>query len=201
MSTLSSGGRFGGLDTPEFRAMNPHGKVPVIRDDSAGPWRHEGNSNPVVVWESHAIMRFLAARHPQAQFWPNDLPTRTRHDQWMDWAHTRVQPDFLMGVFWGFYRTPAAERDAQAIQASVRACAAHFQMIDALLEGQDYLLGSSLGLADIPLGTCLFRYFNLDIERPSLPNVEAWYARLCDRPAYQKNVMVAFDDLYGRLDY
>ena len=44
------GGSFGGLDTPEFRAMNPHGKVPVI-DDSG-----------VVVWESHAILRYLAAQ-------------------------------------------------------------------------------------------------------------------------------------------
>jgi len=198
---LELGGRFGVLDTPEFRALNPHRKVPVIRDPMTGQAGDREDTGVAVVWESHAILRFLAARYGQRQFWTRDLAARARHDQWMDWAQTELQPDFLMGVFWGFYRTPEAARDTRAIERSVSACAAHFQLIDNLLQGCDYLLGPDLGLADIPIATCLYRYFNLEIERPSLPNVESWYARLCERPAYQKNVMVAFDDLYGRLAF
>jgi glutathione S-transferase len=56
-------------------------------------------------------------------------------------------------------------------------------------------------LADIPAGTALFRYFELEIERPFIPNVEAWYRRLQERTAYRENVMVPFDELRGRLDY
>jgi len=56
-------------------------------------------------------------------------------------------------------------------------------------------------LADIPAGTSLFRYFGLDIERPSLPHVQAWYDRLQERQAYREHVMVSFSQLRGRLDH
>ena len=52
-------------------------------------------------------------------------------------------------------------------------------------------------MADIPAGTTLYRYFEMEIERPVLPRVEAWYARLKDRPAYRQHVMIPFDDLCG----
>ena len=87
---IEAGGQFGGLDTPEFRRMNPHGKVPVIDDDGT------------IVWESHAILRHLAALHGEECFWHQDPAQRAEVDQWMDWAQTALQPDFLMGVFWGF---------------------------------------------------------------------------------------------------
>ena len=57
---IDAGGKFGGLDAPGFLAMNPHGKVPVIDDDGT------------IVWESHAILRYLAARHGGARWWPED---------------------------------------------------------------------------------------------------------------------------------
>jgi glutathione S-transferase len=63
------------------------------------------------------------------------------------------------------------------------------------------MLGDTLTLADIPIATNLYRYFNLDIERPPVPNVEAWYARLQERPPYRQHVMVPFQELFGRLDY
>jgi glutathione S-transferase len=58
-----------------------------------------------------------------------------------------------------------------------------------------------LSLADIPIGTSLYRYFELDLNRPDLPYVAAWYRRLQQRPAYRAHVMVPFDELRGRLDY
>jgi glutathione S-transferase len=63
------------------------------------------------------------------------------------------------------------------------------------------MLGGKLTLADIPAGTHLYRYFNIDIVKPNLPNVERWYRALQQRPAYQEHVMIPFDDLYGRTDY
>ena len=61
---IEAGGQFGGLDTPEFRRMNPHGKVPVIDDDGT------------IVWESHAILRYLAALHGEECFWHQDPAQR-----------------------------------------------------------------------------------------------------------------------------
>jgi glutathione S-transferase len=84
---IDAGGQFGGLDTPEFRAMNPLGRVPVLDD------------NGTVMWESHAILRYLAARYGQGRFWSESAGERSQVDRWMDWAQTALQPDFLMGVF------------------------------------------------------------------------------------------------------
>ena len=169
--------------------MNPHGRIPVIDDDGT------------VVWESHAILRYLAARHGGKSFWPDDPAERSLSDRWMDWSETTLQPDFLGGVFWGYYRTPEAQRDLRAIKRRLELCARHFLLLDRHLENRAFMLGNTLTLADIPIATNLYRYFNLDIARPSVPNVEAWYARLQDRPAYRRHIMVPFQELFGRLDY
>ena len=66
---VEAGGRHGGLDAPAFRAMNPHGKVPVIDDDGCA------------VWESHAILRYLAARHGKASFSEEDPVRRSEADR------------------------------------------------------------------------------------------------------------------------
>jgi glutathione S-transferase len=79
---IDAGGAFGGLDTPDFLAMNPHGRIPVIRDDAT------------TVWESHAILRYLAARYSAGRFWSDDPVARAAVDGWMDWSQTALQPDF-----------------------------------------------------------------------------------------------------------
>lgn len=186
---VPAGGAHGGLDDPAFLAMNPHGRVPVIDDDG------------VVVWESQAILRYLAARHGGPGFWSDDPAERSQADRWMDWSATTLQPDFLSGVFWGFYRTPEAQRDTAAVAARIAACARHMQLLDRALDGRPWLGGGRFGLADIPAGTNLFRYFGIPIERPRVPNVERWYRRLCERPAYREHVMLPFDHMFGRLSY
>jgi glutathione S-transferase len=186
---IQAGGQFGGLDSPEFRAMNPVGRIPVIND------------NGTIVWESHAILRYLAARYGRRKLWSDDPAERSESDRWMDWSQTTLQPDFLIGVFWGFYRTPDGQRNWPAIRDKIARCAKHFQLLDEVLTGRKFLSGNHLTLADIPAGTALFRYFELEIERPFIPNVEAWYRRLQERTAYRENVMVPFDELRGRLDY
>lgn len=186
---IDAGGPFGGLDTPEFRAMNPHGRVPVIDDGG------------VIVWESHAILRYLAARYGAGRFWIEDPATRSQADQWIEWSQTALQPDFLNGVFWAFYRTPEAQRNLPVIERNVAQCARLFRLLDKHLAAKAYLCGDEITLADVPAGTTLYRYFELEIERPDVPNVEAWYRRLCERPAYRTHVMVPFDDLKGRLAF
>jgi len=69
------------------------------------------------------------------------------------------------------------------------------------LQSKDFLAGPHLTIGDIAVGAQLYRYFELEIDRPELPNVEAWYARLRNRPAYREHVMVPFDDLKGRLSF
>ncbi len=185
---IPAGGEFGGLDDPHFRSLNPHGRVPVIDDDG------------VVVWESHAILRYLAARYGPA-WWPYDPAARAEADGWMDWAQTALQPDFLTGVFWGWYRTPEEQRDVHAIEIALAACARHFRLLDRVLADRPFLGGAAPNLADIPVGTHLYRYHELEIDRPNTPNVEAWYGRLRERSAYRQAVMVPFGEMEGRPTY
>jgi glutathione S-transferase len=186
---IPAGGSFGGLDTPEFLAMNPHGHVPVIDDGGT------------IIWESHTILRYLAARYSEGRFWPPHPDERSFPERWMDWLQTTLQPDFLEGVFWSFYRTPASLRNWQVIHKNVERCARHFQLLDRMLADRKYLCGDAISLADIAVGTSLYRYFELDIEHPPVPNVARWYQRLQQRPAYREHVMVPFAELRGRLDY
>src|SRR3981081_1194451 len=124
---IDAGGTFGGLDTPDFLAMNPHGRVPVIRDGDA------------IVWESHAILRYLAARHGARQFWSDDPAARARVEGWMDWSQTSLQPDFLIGVFWGFYRTPEDKRNRQAIRGPPARGVRPFEKLDRVPDGRPLL--------------------------------------------------------------
>lgn len=186
---VPAGGSFGKIGSPEFLALNPHGRVPVI--DDAGK----------VVWESHAILRYLAARFGQDRFWSDDAGARSDDDRWMDWAQTALQPAFLTDIFWAYYRTPEAQRDWSVIDRGIERCSRYFRLLDRWLDGKSYMLGDRLGLADIAVGTHLYRYFSLDIERPHVPNVEAWYRRLQARAPYREHVMIPFDDLHGRLDF
>lgn len=187
------GGAFGGVDTPEHRARNPQGKVPAIDDDG------------VVVWESHAILRYLAAKYGGEPFWSESPALRARIDPWMDWSQCTWQADFLLGVFWGHHRTPAPQRDHAAIEKAIARCASDLQLLEAALAQRSFVAGDALSLADIPAGTLLYRYFTMEIDspgwRPALPNVEAWYGRLCERPAYREHVMVPYQDMLGRLSY
>jgi glutathione S-transferase len=185
---VDAGGSFGGLDSPAFLAMNPHGRIPVVDDDG------------VIVWESHAIIRYLSARHAAGGLWPEDPARRSHADRWMDWAQATLQRDF-MGLFWGFHRTPEPMRDWSLIRDRADRCARHFALLDRHLADRPFLAGDRLTVGDLPAGTALYRYFELELPRPPVPHVEAWYARLAERPAYRRHVMVPFGELRGRLDH
>jgi glutathione S-transferase len=179
------GGRFGGLDTPEFRALNPHGRIPVLEDGGRA------------LWESNAIVRYLATRYAPGGLAPEDPAARAASDAWMDWTATSLQPAFI-GFFWGWYRTPEAQQDAGRNAQLLAETHRLFGVVDAQLAGHDF---GRLTMGDVPIGAQLYRYFTLDIDRPPLPRLEAWYARLCDRPAYRAGVMRPYDELKARLAF
>ena len=82
--------------------------------------------------------------------------------------------------------------DAPAIAALRDEAHAALSILDSHLAQQAYVCGDRFTMGDIPLGCVAYRYFNVDLDRPALPNVEAWYQRLAERPAYQDHVMRHF---------
>lgn len=175
----NAGGSFGGLDTPEYAAMNPNRLVPTMRD------------NGFALWESQSIIRYLASVYGRGTLMPEQVQDAAVADQWMEWSSGTAIPAYFP-AFWGLIRTQPAERDMQAITAAAEKAGATWARADQRLAEVPFLGGDRLTIADIPLGATAYRYFNLDIERPSLPHIEAWYARLQQRPAYQEHVMNPF---------
>lgn len=176
---IDAGGAFGVVDTPEYRAMNPNGRVPVIEDEG------------LVLWESNAIVRYLLARHASDSAWyPADTRTRATADKWMDWTSSSFAGPFRT-VFWGVLRTPAEKQDWTAINAAIKECDELLNMADHALISQPYLSGNEIGMGDIPLGSFIYAWFEMPIERAPQPHLQAWYERLKQRPAYQKAVMTA----------
>ncbi len=186
---VPAGGSFGRTTEPSFLTMNPHGRVPVLQDGE------------LTIWESHSILRYLAAQYGDGGLFPYTPAERSQVEEWMDWAQTSFQPAFLNGVFWTYYRTPEAQRDWPTIKKNIARCGELLQLIDSVMKDRAFLAGGRFSLAEIPLGTLLYRYFELDIDRPVLKNIGAWYAMLTERAAYRNHVMVAFDDLRGRPAY
>ena len=175
---IDAGLHFGVNNTPEYKRINPTGLVPTIDDDG------------FTLWESHTIVRYLAAKHGAGTLWPTDARKRADADRWMDWAHS-FSREFQRPVFWPLVRTPPEQRDTAAIAAAVKKCAEMLAIPDGILKERKYLGGSEFTMGDIPLGCHVQLWMRLPIERPKLRGVEAWFARLCERPAYGRILDIA----------
>lgn len=174
---IEAGGAFGVVDTPEYRALNPVGRVPVIEDDG------------FVLWESNAIVRYLATRHGLGTLMPADPRAQAEAGRWMDFQLGTVAAP-LSALTWGIVRTAPEKRDIKAVAPAFANLGAALAIVDTALAGRAFLVGDGLTVADIPLGCCAHRWFNLPLEdtgleRPELPHLAAWYGRLKVRPAVQ----------------
>jgi glutathione S-transferase len=168
-----AGLQFGVVNTPEYRRMNPNGLVPTMDEDG------------FILWESHSIVRYLAAKYGKGVLWPMDERTRAVANQWMDWAFSFQGA--VRDSFWNLIRTPPEKRDLKAVEASRVKSGEMARILDAALASQMYVAGA-YSMGDIPIGCEVQRWMRLPMERPSVPNVEAWFERLCARTAFKKNV-------------
>ena len=170
-----AGGKFGVVQTDEYRALNPNALVPAIEDG-------EG-AQKMLLWESNVIVRYLCAKYSSGNLYPTELVQRFDAERWMDWQQTTLNrvsgPAFLQLV-----RTPVDKRDAVVIAHSITATEPLFALLDAHLAQNEYMLGERFSMADIPLGCEAHRWFGLpatDYTRPSWPNVERWFGQLRTR--------------------
>jgi glutathione S-transferase len=171
---VDAGMQFGIVDTPEYRKLNPNGRVPTIEDGD------------FVLWESHAICRYLAMKYGGEAIYPTDPRTRASIDRWLDWLLATVIP-VDVPLFWGTIRTPQEKRDAATIAENVKKLSTIYQILEDRLAGRPWLEGNQITLADLVLGVLVYRYVkNPFIERPDQPRLDQWVERLCERPSYRK---------------
>lgn len=171
---IDAGMHFGVNNTPAFLAMNPNGLVPLLK---------EGD---FVLWESHAILRYLARRDPSGVLLPSDPQQAAHADQWLEW-YTSTAWESMKPVFRNLVRTPPDKRDMAAVEQGVASLSANMRLLDQHLSHHAYVAGNRFSMGDIPLALIAHRWYLLDIERTNAPAVADWYRRVADRPAFRKD--------------
>ncbi len=173
-----AGLHFGAVNETWYRAMNPNGRVPTIDDDG------------FVLWESNAIVRYLASKHGAGTLYPDDLQVRADADRWMDWATTTMAP-LMTPLFWALIRTPVEKRDAAAIEDLRVKMEEVMRILDARLAQRPFVTGDTFTMGDIPVGCFTERWLALPIEHGEHPHLARWLARLEARPGFLAHVRQA----------
>lgn len=173
-----AGMQYGVVNTPEYRAKNPNGRVPTLVDGD------------FVLWESNSILRYLClkAGGDAGGLYPSAPAARASVDRWLDWQLSIVSPA-ERNLFWGMVRTPEDKRDYTLIDTAVKEMATNWAIIeDRLGDGRTFLEGEHLTIADIVLGCYARRWFGAEVQRPGMPELpamRAWFGRLEARPGFR----------------
>jgi glutathione S-transferase len=167
---VDAGATFGVVQTPQYKARNPNALVPLLEDGD------------FTLWESNVIVRYLCARHPQAGLYPQELRARFDAERWMDWQQTTLN-NAGREAFWQLIRLPEAQRDPQAIAASVAATEPLLAMLDAHLADRPFMADGTLTIADLPIACEMHRWWGLPLEHPDHPHLRRWYDGIRRLPA------------------
>lgn len=156
--------------TPEFYALNPNGRVPVIDDDG------------FVLYESMAINMYLAKKHRSALY-----PADPKHEalvwQWSLWETDRLDRQ-LVNYCRHTKDLPEAERKPAVADAAWKEVAPAFDALDKALVKSDWLAGPAFSVADLNVASALYRALTLDLDK--WPRMKAWFHRCWERPAAKK---------------
>jgi len=171
------GGSFGGNRDADFLRMNPNGLIPVILDGD------------VTMFESNAIVRYLAARYRAGLLRPHDDRSLAWAEQWMEWQQSSVYPH-VSAIFWNNVRLPPDKRDAAAVAAAEKAIVEPLKIADRHLAQHDWFAGEKFSFGDIVMGCIFWRYMALDCMKPDMPHVMEWFEALKRREPYRQWVMV-----------
>ena len=158
--------------TPEFVALNPNGKVPVLVD---------GDTK---LWESNAIIQYLSTDSP---LWP---PNKSRYDiaRWQFWGLAHWSPAIGKVVYERIVKpmVGAGEPDEAVIAQGTRDFERFAAVLDGHLERRDYLVGESFSLADIAVAADLSYAGPAGLSLDSFPNVARWYGSIEQRESWKK---------------
>ena len=160
------------LKNPDYLKINPNGKVPVLVD---GEFK---------LFESMAINLYLAAKHSDKGLLPKSLEDQALCHQWSFWGMTEVEKP-LLTVLIDMFMTAPDKRKPEAVAEAMKALPKPFGVLNAALQGRDYLLGSTFTVADLNLASILSWAKPIKFDFAPFPNVGAWLDRSLARPAYK----------------
>ncbi len=165
------GRQHGGNKEPWYLEINPNGMVPAIQDGELS------------LWESNAIIAYLCGKYSLGNLCPDNAAQRALCDQWMLWQITSVYPH-LHPIFISRIRPKEYVGGEALLKGAPAKMAKMLDILDAHLEGKDYLMGNSFTMADIPIGTIFKRWYILMDADDKHSNVVAWQKRLNQRQSF-----------------
>jgi glutathione S-transferase len=168
------GGPFHGTSEPAFLAINPFGLIPAIEDDG------------IVLSESNAIVRYLAASRGRDDLLPPEPSARALIEMWMDWQASDCNNRWRV-AFQALVRKNPAIQDREAIERSMNDFSHMVGTIDAqLTKTGGYICGPQFTVADIAIGLSIHRWRAMPWDLPAFAAVESYYARLSERPGFRR---------------
>ncbi|ODT68818.1 MAG: glutathione S-transferase [Pelagibacterium sp. SCN 63-23] len=154
---------------PEFLALNPNGQVPVLIDGEFS------------MWESNAILVYLAEKDGAGKLLPGDLRLRARALQWLGWQVSDLNPSWMYAVLALARKVPGYD-DPARIAESLNRWTMRMDILEAQIgKSEGFVAGAQFTIADIALGLSLHRWFCLPAEKKAMPAAEEYYHRLKQR--------------------
>jgi len=168
---------FDKLKTPEFLKKNPNGKVPVIE-----------TPNGKFIWESNAILRYIARLDKSRGLYGRDVVEEAQVDQWMDWFATNYEKDFYLAV------SPHTGRNLQITKEEQKEALERlltgFKVLESHLRLNTTLVGNRITIADISIAVMLniaFRFvWDEKFRNKNIPNITRWYEYLINQEPFKK---------------
>ena len=164
---------YGLVDTAEYRAKNPNGRVPTIDDDG------------FVLWESNSIVRYLAMQYAPALLYGNDVKTFASASRWADWENNELLPP-QHNMAMHLIRLPENQRDPKILAAACAKFDRAIQIMEEQLGRTRYIAADQFTYGDIPLGVRIHRWHVLGLAKQTPPNIARWYAEIQARPGFQR---------------
>jgi glutathione S-transferase len=160
---------------PWFLALNPNGKVPVLDDGG------------FVLWESHAIMEYLAAKRPGNTLLPQELRLRMEVLRWQCWALAHWLPAVQTLVFEKLFKPMLGQGapDTEEIRKAEESLHRLAQVLDGALARRQWLAGEGLTFADLGVGTHLMYAKPAQLPLDGYIHIQRWFAQLEALPAWQ----------------
>lgn len=165
---------------PEYEAINPNNKMPAIVD-------HDVEGEPIVVFESGAILQYLAEK--TGKLLPRDTRGKYRVLQWVYWQVAGLGP--MAGQAHHFLRY-APQKVEYAMHRYRTEVTRLYKVMDRQLGRYEYLAGD-YSIADIAAWPWVVRYEWQGQDLNDFPNVKRWFEAVGARPAVQRGAQVGQD--------
>lgn len=165
----------GALRAPEYLALNPNGKVPTLED---GDFK---------LWESNAIMQYLASQKPDSGLWPEDARVRADIARWQFWESNHFSRPTGTLAFQRVFKKYVLkqEPDEAAVARAVKDFHKVAPVLNGQLEGRQFIVGDALTLADFSIGANLSHAAAAEMPVGDYPHIQAWWDRLEAVPAWK----------------